>query len=175
MSCYNTEKMKREVEQTWPCKAEMYFSIALAKKYTCSHRCVSSRSKKRDWAWLTLYKATLTTRTPLLRVTHAHGCRSVVRAARGQPYIIAPSCLKTIWKLLGCDPSGGWGLWLFGEHHVSQSQLYKLRAHAPRSRYPPQSATACGSLEVECGSLRGAVGARNSVAKSNVHSVMGQL
>lgn len=86
--------------------------------------------------------------------TRARSGNSVVSDACRRPYIIATSCLKSIWKLLGCDPTGGWGLWVLGEHHVSQTQLYKLRAHAPRSRYPPSSTPACGSLEVECGSLR---------------------
>lgn len=135
------------------------------------------KASKARLGLIDIYKATLTTSTPLLKShTHARRGHSVVRAAHSRPYITAPSCLKTIWKLLGCDPSGGWGLWLSGEHHVSQSQLYKLRAHAPRSRYPLQSTPACGSLEAECGSFRrGAVEARYSVAKSNVHSVMGQM
>lgn len=85
---------------------------------------------------------------PSASVTHAQRGRSVVRAARSRPYIIAPSCLKTIWKLLlGCDPPGGWGLWLLGEHHVSQSQLYKLAGRTPPDPdILHRAALACGSL-----------------------------
>lgn len=55
---------------------------------------------------------------------------------------------------------------VFGEHHVSQSQLYKLSAHSPRSTCPPQSTPASGPLEVRCGSLRGLVEAQCSMAKA---------
>ena len=101
----------------------------MQQKFTCSWWWLQ-QEKKTGWG---LTDSTLTSQHPSPpSVTHAPWGCSVVRAAYRQQYIMAPSCLKTIWKLLGYDPSGGWGLWVFGEHHVSQSQLYKLRAHAPQ-------------------------------------------
>ena len=145
----------------------------MQQKFTCSWWWLQ-QEKKTGWG---LTDSTLTSQHPSPpSVTRTPWGCSVVRAAYRQQYIMAPSCLKTIWKLLGYDPSGGWGLWVFGEHHVSQSQLYKLRAHAPQIQISStQCIWACGSLGAESGSSWGAVEAWYSVAKSNVHSVVGQM
>lgn len=67
---------------------------------TCCSKSPISRDKEARPGLTDTYKAPLATCAPL-RHTIAHGGHRVVRAARGQPYIMAPSFLKDHMEVVG--------------------------------------------------------------------------
>lgn len=134
-----------------------------------------SDPKKKAWAWVTLRDEHYSKhRSPSVTHRHTHTHTLTEATAHSQPYITAPSCLKTIWKLLGLwslTRMGFVGFWR--APRLTESAL--LAAIPPRSRYPQQTGPACDPLGAECGRLRGVAEAHSSMAESNVYIVMGQM